>query len=695
MIEILSANPYSAYKHAIQIALGGKGVSRPVFKERDLYGFKFQDDVEDYVYTFGELNYKFIEELPVSDPTVYTVEDFGKFFYEYGRVILGNLMICLTKADWNSIAQGSSTEATYVSNYLNSLITLDNHVDTVVEEFKKTAIDNGYGDFPLDYKYASKLIQDYKEEVSKSRYSKDMKNTEIFYISYIGLLFTLYGLFLLLPGINGDVDVFSFLKAPSSSSMMNLYQNILTKDYGDDDVTKKFITLTYVFYKSTDFLRLVSGLADMDPLIGTMYDVSKNFVSKIDAEDDESANAVRNLIDPEIGDVSLVGSGLTLQSFTSIYDPILDILSFRNGGIIPKDNCNIWAFGDVYIKGYKYELEEVTESGTEYKTISEIINPIMSCYMGASMKSSYTNEDVERAFMAVSNLVTLVDEDVLTGVNPGLILQATIMAAAFRILESRTTSRSASAKAKINGAIDILDMFIYKLYDLWFKSGKFFKQPSRPRYGNTDSCNETLTVLKNECDQIIFNYLEFVRFGINKSESDKILLKTIKNKRILTISDEHLNEFISELFDNPDEDTFIRLCAVKEGRSIVQSLFVTNAKFEFANLINVYARKELLKSYISMMAVEPERHTGVSILDRVIDASIEAKSSTTTNPETYCVGVYGVIWCYLENVLRKHNIGNYFDFGNAGNSLNDYTIEHVVAESVGKPLKGKIDFVSL
>ncbi len=695
MIEILSANPYSAYKHAIQVALGGKGSSRPVFKERDLYGFKFQDDVEDYVYTFGELNYKFIEDLPVSDPTVYSVEDFGKFFYEYGRVILGNLMICLTKADWNSIAQGSTQEATYVTNYLNSLITLDNHIETVIEEFKKTAIGDGYGEFPLDYKYASKLIQDYKDEVRKSRYSKDMKNTEIFYVAYIGLLFTLYGLFLLLPGIDGDIDVFSFLKSPSSASMMNLYQNILTKDYGDDDVKKKFITLVYIFYKTTDFFRLSSGLADMDSIIGTMYDISKNFVSKIDVEDDESANAVRNLIDPEIGDISLVGSGLTLQSFTSIYDPVLDILSFRNGGIIPKDNCNIWAFGDIYIKGYKYELSETTESGTEYKTVTEIINPIMSCYLKASMKSSYTNEDVERAFTAVSNLVTLVDADALTGINPGLILQMTIMAGAFRVLESRTTSRSASAKAKINGAIDILDMFIYKLYDLWFKSGKFFKQPARPKYGNTDSCNDTLLVLKNECDQIIFNYLEFVRFGVNQSESDKILLKTIKNKRLLTISDEHLNEFISELFDNPDEDTFIRLCAMKEGRTIVQTLFESNSPFELVNLIKVYARKELLKSYISMMAVEPEQHTGISILDRVIDSAIEAKSSSTTNPETYCVGVYGVIWCYIDSVLRKHNIGNYFDFGNADNSLNDYTIEHTVAESVGKPLKGKIDFVSL
>lgn len=695
MIEILSANPYSAYKHAIQIALGGKGASRPIFKERDLYGFKFQDDVEDYVYTFGELNYKYIEELPISDPTVYSVEDFGKFFYEYGRVLLGNLMICITKADWNSVAQGSMQEATYVTNYLNSLLTLDDHIDTVVEEFKKTAIDDGYGEFPLNYKYASALIQAYKDEVRKSRYSKDMKNTEIFYIAYIGLLFTLYGLFLLLPGLDGDIDVFSFLKSPSSSSMMNLYQTILTKDYGDDDVKKKFITLVYIFYKSTDFLRLTSGLADMDSIVGTMYDISKNFVSKIDVDDDESANAVKNLIDPEIGDVSLVGSGLTLQSFTDIYDPILDILSFRNGGIIPKDNCNIWAFGDVYIKGYKYTIDEATDSETEYKSISEIIKPIMSCYLGASMKTSYTNEDVERAFMAVANLVTLVDEDVLTGINPGLILQMTIMAAAFRVLNSRTTSRSSSAKAKINGAIDILDMFIYKLYDLWFKSGKFFKQPSRPVYGNSTTCNETLKVLKEECDQIIFNYLEFVRFGVNQMDSDKILLKTIKNKRILALSDEHLNEFISELFDNPDEDTFIRLCATKEGRTIVQSLYESNTPFELVNLINVYARKELLKSYISSMAVEPEQHTGVSIIDRVIDTSIEARNSATTNPETYCVGVYGVIWCYIDSILRKHNIGNYFDFGNADNSLNDYTIEHVVAESVGKPLKGKIDFMDL
>ena len=696
MIDIKCSNPYMSYKYAISTALGGKGSGRPVFKERKLFGFVFQDDVEEYDFEFDDLNYKYVSELPIADLTVFSDEDFGKFFYEYGRTILGNLMICLTKADWNSVSLNSSQEATYVTNYYNNLVIMDNHVEQVVNEFIRVGTDKeSYGKFPFNPKYASEIITKYKEEVRGSRYSKDMCNSDIFYVAYVGLLFTLYGLFILFPNSGSSMDVLSFMRSPKSQSVLNVYKNILTKDYGDIDVKKKFITLAYTFYKTTDFLRLTSGLKDMDPFIGTMYDISEVFVSKLNTEDDEAADSVRNLIDPDIGDQSQVGSGLTIQSFTSIYDPVLDILSFRNGGIILNDNANIWSFGENYIRGYNYEIEEVTPDGTEYRTIAEELKPIMQCYLKASMKSQYTNEDIERAFKAVSNLVNLIDEDSLAGINPGFILQLTIMAAAFRVLDNRTTQRSNKAKCEINSAIDILDMLIYKLYNLWFKSGKFFKQPVRPRYGFSESCNETLSVLKCETDSIILNYLEFVRFGVNTYESDKTLLKTIKTNKILTNCCEHLNEFINSMFDNSDPDTFIRLCGSKQGRSIIQSVYADGTGCEFVSLVENCSKKDLTASFISSMAAEPEEHTGISILDRVIDSSLNAKSSAATNPEVYCIGIFGIIWVCLENTIKKHNTGNYFDFGNADNSLSSYKIEHVVTDKVAKPLRDKIDFVGL
>lgn len=690
-INVLANNNYIAFKQALKIVFGGKGSSRQVFKERKLYSLVFQDDVEETEYEFGDLNYKYIEEIPISDITVFNNEDYGKFFYEYGRVILANLMICLTKADWNSVSQLYNEEAEYVNKYFASLEVLDNHIDSVVEKFKKDYInESDYSEFNINYKKASEIIRCYKNEFASYKDSKDMKNSDIFYCAYIGLMFTIYGLINIL---SSSIDVSSFLKSPSSKSSLLLIKNILTglsNTSGEDDEAhpqRHFISMVYAYYKMTSFYKSVSGYDKLDPMLGALFDLSENFISKFDVDDNVEefdASEMRKLIDRDLIEESVYSSGINLQTFTSNTDPLLEFLQFKSGCILTNDNADIWDFGRVYLNGYNlYKTDE------EYDSIFSDLNPVIGYYLKNRIKNNYSKEEMTRIFGIVSEYLSPNKIEEYSEINPGLILQLTIVASAFRSIEKQKSD------LEINGAIDILDTLILKLYEMWFKSGKYFHQQCRPKYTSNDSCNSTLKYLKSEVDFIILTYLEFVRYGDTVSESDMPTFKSLKEAMLLTVDKEHLDEFINSKYPFIDPDTFVRLCAKREGRSIVQTVFENNTEFDFVNLISKYEHKELAKYYITNYANEPERHTGISIIDRAIDNSKEARNSSLSNPEIYIIAVIGIIWVYFEDIFRNKNIGNYFDFGDASSSLNSYKIEHIVTNSLLIPLKRKYNISEL
>ena len=692
-INVLANNNYIAFKQALKIVFGGKGSFRQVFKERKLYGLVFKDDIEETEYEFGDLNYKYIEEIPISDITVFNNEEYGKFFYEYGRTLLANLMICLTKADWNSVSQLSNEEAEYINKYFTSLTVLDNHVDSVIDSFKKNYInENDYSEFIINYKKASEIIRCYKSEFAAYKDSQDMKNSDIFYCAYIGLMFTLYGLILIL---SNDVDVSSFLRSPSSKSSLSIIKNILTglsNAAGDDDEGHPqchFISMVYAYYKMTSFYKLVSGYNKLDPMLGVLFDLSENFISKFDVDDNvEEFNAteMRKLIDRDFIEESVYSSGINLQTFTSVVDPLLELLQFKSGCTITNDNTDIWEFGRVYLRSYNcYNVGD-----DDYKSMMSDLNPIMKDYLKEGMKTSYSKEEMTRIFGVVSSYLSPAKIEEYTEINPGLILQLTVVASAFRVLEDKNPSNS-----EISGAIDIIDTLILKLYEMWFKSGKYYHQQHRPKYIQNDSCNNTLKYLKSEIDSIILSYLEFVRYGISMTETDMPMFKSLKEITLFALDKEHLDEFISSKYPFIDPDTFIRLCAKREGRTIVQTVFENNTEYDFVNIVSRYEHKELAKHYIINYSNEPERHTGISIIDRAIDNSKEARNSSLSNPEIYVIAVIGVIWVYFEDIFRDKNIGNYFDFGNASASLNSYKIEHIVTDMLLIPLKRKYDISSI
>ena len=690
MQTIDANNPFLSYKFATQIALGCKGAGRPVFKARGIDSITLADEIQDYTVNFGELNYKYVEELPTHDISVYTSEDYGKFFYEYGRTILANLMVCLTRADWNSVSIDSNGVAPYLGNYYNQLINLDDKLLEVINNFKKEAIDqSSYLPFDMQYLKASEIIKENKENIAKSKVSDDMCNMCIFYCAYIGLMFTLYGMFILFSQIsNKDLDLFSFMKNPKSNSSLTLYERILREAFLGNEEKKHIISLVYVFYRMTQFYNRTSGLKGMDSLIGTMYDISETFVSKLMSSTTDTAEQIKSVLDPDFMDTSFA-AGISIESFTDKCDPLLDVMYFRSANIINKDNPNIFGFGLTYLRSYNLESE------TEEKKLSskEFVLPGIKTYLESCMKSQYSNEDIDRAFGEVRNLVSGVeDTDQFSKVESGFILQLVLMASAFRILNARSTQRNKKAHNEINGAIDILDLIILKLYHTWFSSGKFYIQPNRPNYCmGREGALSTLKELQLEVDDVLKFYIEFVRYGIgNIIESDTAMYEHYKYEQILFITEDKNIDRFNKHYPMIDKDTFIKLCATKNGKTITQCAFY--GKDTFSDIVKHYEHKEMPKYIITKLSGSFEKYTGNEYIDNAIDMAYDVRSESESNPEIYAVAIYATIYFVLDTIFRRFNIGNYFDFGNAENSLGSYNIERIVAKSIAAPLKHAVDF---
>ena len=71
------------------------------------------------------------------------------------------------------------------------------------------------------------------------------------------------------------------------------------------------------------------------------------------------------------------------------------------------------------------------------------------------------------------------------------------------------------------------------------------------------------------------------------------------------------------------------------------------------------------------------------------------KKDTETNPEIYAVAVFAALYFNFDMIIRQFNVGNYFDFGDADNSMNSYMIENTVAKLVTVPLKQSITMAGL
>lgn len=704
MQTINADNPFLAYKTATQFALGCKGAGRPVFKERGINSITLADDIDDYFFLFNDLNYGYVESLSVDDVSVYSSEQYGKFFYEYGRTILANLMICLTKADWNSVSVDSNGEAPYVNNYFNNINRMDYRIKDIVENFKKEALDvSNYSAFNINYAKASEIIKKQKNIIASSKESKDMKNTDIFYCAYIGLMYTLYGSLIILSQLSDEFDIFSFFKSPKSKSMLTVYDKILKDKSIEVDSKKHLMSLAYAFFRMTDFYVRTSGLEEKDPVVGTLYDICENLIVKISTSSEDIALTLKMMVDADL--LESYSSVPSLHTFTTRIDPLVDIQFFRSNCTIDKDNTNLFDFGDAYLRSYSlYDDDDYENKDREKLTTKVHLVPAIKMYLEKSMKPHYTDEDVERGFGAVKNLLTGVeDTQLFSKVDPSFILQLILMASTFRVLDNKSTSRSDKAKNMINAGIDIIDTMILRLYQIWFKSNKYYIQPNRPNYCGDKNINSTLHQLRDETIGIFGHYFEFVRFGLYLPASDEKLFEDYATEHFIYDDESgegHTASWIDKFFTFNDIDTFMKMCATKHGRSLVQiAMFEEDPNFKkdvtFAKIVKGYNNKEIPKFVIKALTKTPENFTGISQVDRVISFARDHRSDAETEPEVYTVVVFAIYWFTIDMLFRKFNTGNYFDFGVAEDSLGSYGIEETLKKLVAIPLKKSTDLAGL
>ena len=688
-MTIHASNPFDSYKFAIRTALGGNGEFRPIFKERGIDSITLAGEREDFFFLFESFNNDYINSLPTEDITVFTEEQYGKFFYEYGRTLLGNLSICLTKADWNSVDYNfDGGAASYVGEYYHALITLKDKISGVIEQFRKEAVGDTYSKHNFNFELIADEIIKQKEIVSQSKESADMRNSKIFLISYIGIMFVLYGMLILVSQSLSERNIFTFFKAPQSTQSNKIFTELFVESNIGAEERQHIMTLMYVFWKTTNFYKRVSGFEELDGVIGTLYDFVNRVISKLDGTD-ESAEKLKDLLDKDLIDESFA-NGLSIQTFTDNYDIFENMLYFKSATIIENDYCNIFGFGKEYI--YHYDMKDDEDNRIEEKTMS----PIRS-YIKSSLKSRYSNEDIEKIFTEVKNILTGVEVDDLAKVNPGIILWLCLLASCFRTIQLRKTERSNTAHNEINGAIDILDILIIKLYDTWFHSKKYYIQSKRPNYTQSDGARSSLAILRGEIDEIIMDYLEFVRFGLsdNISDEDKHLYINTREKLLYAYlygNEKYwTSDKVEEVFPiSNGTDGFVRNCAEKNGRSIVQTVFKEGA---FSAIVMLYRDFELPKYIIKSLSIEPDHnYTGISAIDRVINvAHGEINNTTEDMPKMYMLFDYALLWVAIDGILKKYNVGNYFDFGDPDNSLQNYSIEKVVASKVAHKIQTSIN----
>lgn len=689
-MQIDASNPYISIKTALRFALGSKGIKRPIFFKRGIESITLKDEYDEYEFLFDKLNYDYINQIQTSDVTTYNDKDYGMFFYEYGRALLGNLMICLSKADWYSIDEADSTPASYLGDYFNDLVVLNDHVDQVLTAFSKETLSDQELPFNFNVKKAYDAIIDYKNTIEKNcSCETDMGNITIFYVAYVGLMMVLYGLFLLF-GFIKDIEILDFLKSPKSQDFDTAYASILQNENVDINQKKHVISLMFVFYSMTTFYRRTSGLTKFDRLSGTMYDICETFIGKFKTDEQF------NLLDKELVDENFT-NGISVTTFCQKYDPLSDIYAFRDGVVITNDNTNIFDFGELYLESFDFEIEDPTstEENPEHIYLSDYCIPQIRSYLNSGMASSYTDEDISKAFTAVSNFINGVDTDQFSTVDPGIILQLVLMASSFRLLEGQDKFNEQS-KNKISSAIDIIDTLIVSVYRNWFNINKYFIQPSRPNYCGT-SCNQTLGELKLEVECILACYFEFVRYGSSKDgaiyDADKLLYRTFKHDVYydFTAGNATEEDAINYLYPNTDALSFISACASRSGRTIAQCALYNNTNYGIEKLSEISAKKPLPKSVLTDYASKAESYTGVEIIDKIVENISFLKSYAVSDPEVYMIAVYTLIFDVFDKMFQKANTGNYFDFKTPEDSIGLYHMDSIISNYIALPIKNLIE----
>jgi hypothetical protein len=308
--------------------------------------------------------------------------------------------------------------------------------------------------------------------------------------------------------------------------------------------------------------------------------------------------------------------------------------------------------------------------------------------------SSYFNSDnidIEKSFLFIKNIITGIERE-LTGVAcPGTILQLTIIASTYRTIRQASgfSRLSHEKKTVIEAGIDMIDIIIVLLYQLWFLSGKFFIQPKRPKYVEDTAVN-TLEQLRAEVLVILEEYLEFVHFG--KSNHGALFQEIIKH-RLIHKDNITTQDIVVKYHPVSEQNLYITECAKHNIYSIVYSVLCNNINSPITiqglayNASKVPLDPAIMRSFSRYVEGASDSYIDVPMIDAMLKAYPAIKEHIMDKPENYMIAVYALLYETIEQLLLKNSIGNYFDFNKADNLTSSYKLESIVSELVRKPLQ--------
>jgi hypothetical protein len=330
----------------------------------------------------------------------------------------------------------------------------------------------------------------------------------------------------------------------------------------------------------------------------------------------------------------------------------------------------------------------------EAVSLPSLIEPSIIKYIDKNASlSSYVNSDnidIEKSFLYIKNIIKGIDKEKVGVVCPGTILQLTLIASTYRVLEkSSLFSRLPTEKKMlVKVGIDIIDVLIIVLYQFWFLSGKFFIQPSRPRYSEKSAVS-TLELLRHEVLLILEEYFEFVKYSKNTSDPS---FHEIINQRLIRKDVISTEDIVNKFHPILDEQSFITECGKHGIYTIAYSALCNdiNSRMTINYLAQYSSRKPINEATMRLLSRYVEgtskAYVDIPMIDAMFAAYESARNQIEENPENFMIVVYALLFETIEQILIKHSMGNYFNFSQAENITKSYKVETIVSELVRKPL---------
>jgi hypothetical protein len=267
--------------------------------------------------------------------------------------------------------------------------------------------------------------------------------------------------------------------------------------------------------------------------------------------------------------------------------------------------------------------------------------------------------------------------DKFTTVDPFTLYQLVLIAGTLRAAvgtEGAWSKFSADRKNKIVFMLWAADAVILTMYQMWFRSGKFYRQAPRPAYSD-DLAKDTLAVLRAEADVVIGVYLASFRDGpaFTQRAHDTALLSTrdvgvVTTHRVATLF--RPADFVGEVASDKFPIVWGELVEDDADRFSQQAMRVKNA------ISGPVADKVL-------GAISKAEGPGVfsdPVLDKLVGCADTVRGTADKN-ELFIIKTIPFL-SFIERMVNEKNVGNYFEFKEPGALEKGSNYEFILNETV-------------